>query len=347
MNLDFSNITIDHLVTHWVGNKGKDEKIKLSEIETDIKDDSLDLVIRYFFSGFNFDEHFEFWHPVELQMNEVHSTIGNMFGSKKRFIDHSKSLANLLYQYCDHPKIKGGELNIAFFSNLIIGEKKVHAIGIYKSENAIAFLKMNSSKGQYFIKHENGFDTDRIDKGCLIIDNGGSTNYQVLLADGNKRKEEAQYWKDAFLQVRPVSDSYHFTNNLLSVAKNFITEELPKYEVSKTNQIEYLNKSVEYFKDNDTFNIGNFQEQVFKDPEVIEKFQQFGSSFTSMNNMEVAENFDISPQAVKKQQRIFKSVLKLDKNFHVYIHGNTDLIEKGFDENKGKHYYKIYFEQEA
>lgn len=345
MDLDFSNINIDHLATHYVGNKGKDEKIKLSDIETDIKDDSLDLVVKYFFSGFNFDEHYQFTHPVELEMNEVFQVVNKLFGSRKRFIEYSQSIANLLYQYSTHPKIKGGELNVALFSNLILGERKVNAIGIYKSETHQPFLKMNQARSQYTIKHDTGFNVDKIDKACLIIDTGATTGYQVLLADGN-RKDEAQYWKDEFLQVKPVSDSYHFTSNLLSVAKNFITEELPKYEVSKTSQVEYLNKSVEYFKDNGTFNIGNFQEQVFNDTEIIEKFQQFGSSFTAMNNMEIADSFDISAQAVRKQQRIFKSVLKLDKNFHVYIHGNTDLIEKGFDERKGKHFYKIYFEEE-
>jgi len=61
--------------------------------------------------------------------------------------------------------------------------------------------------------------------------------------------------------------------------------------------------------------------------------------------MEVSDNFDISKQAVKKQARVFKSVLKLDKNFHIYIHGNRDLIEQGVD-NNGRKFYKIYYEEE-
>ena len=346
MDLDFSNVSIDKLVTHYVGNKGKDEPVRLSEIETDIKDDTLDMVVKYFFSGFNFDEHYQFSHPVELKMNEMYQVVQKMFGSSRNFMENTQAIANLLYQYSQHPKIKSGELNVAVISNLISGSKKVNAIGIYKSESPLPFLKMQSSRKQYSIKHDTGYDIDRVDKACLIINTDEETGYQVLLADTNGRKEEAQYWKDEFLQVKPVGDSYHFTNNILSVAKNFITSELPKYEVDKTTQVDYLNKSVAYFKDNDTFNIGNFQEQVFNDSDTIEKFQQFGATFTSVNNMEIADSFHISPQAVKKQQRIFKSVLKLDKNFHVYIHGNTDLIEKGFDEHRGKHFYKIYFEEE-
>ncbi len=42
-----------------------------------------------------------------------------------------------------------------------------------------------------------------------------------------------------------------------------------------------------------------------------------------------------------------RSVLKLDKNFHIYIHGDRELIERGYDEEKGKSFYKVYFEEES
>jgi len=56
--------------------------------------------------------------------------------------------------------------------------------------------------------------------------------------------------------------------------------------------------------------------------------------------------FEISNKAVKKQARVFKSVLKLDKNFHIYIHGDKKLIERGTDE-VGRKFYKIYYEEES
>jgi len=66
-----------------------------------------------------------------------------------------------------------------------------------------------------------------------------------------------------------------------------------------------------------------------------------------MSDAQIADNFEISAQAVKRQARVFKSVLKLDKNFHIYIHGSRELIEKGYDEAMNKHYYKIYFDEES
>ncbi|MBK9193468.1 MAG: hypothetical protein IPO17_00460 [Flavobacteriales bacterium] len=62
--------------------------------------------------------------------------------------------------------------------------------------------------------------------------------------------------------------------------------------------------------------------------------------------MELADNFEISAHAVKRQARIFKSVLKLDKNFHIYIHGDRNRIEQGVDE-QGRKFYKIYYDKES
>ena len=89
-----------------------------------------------------------------------------------------------------------------------------------------------------------------------------------------------------------------------------------------------------------------FEKEVFQHPEMIESFRSFDQSYRQENEIDVADNFEISAQAVKKQARVFKSVLKLDKNFHIYIHGNKELIERGTDPD-GRKFYKIYYEREA
>lgn len=38
-------------------------------------------------------------------------------------------------------------------------------------------------------------------------------------------------------------------------------------------------------------------------------------------------------------------MIKLDKNFHIYVHAHRDLIEQGVDE-KGK-FYKVYYHEES
>lgn len=50
--------------------------------------------------------------------------------------------------------------------------------------------------------------------------------------------------------------------------------------------------------------------------------------------------------AVKKQTRSLKSIIILDENFHIYVHGHRELIEQGVDE-KGRKFYKIYYSEES
>ncbi len=86
-------------------------------------------------------------------------------------------------------------------------------------------------------------------------------------------------------------------------------------------------------------------EEVFQDSGIIKSFRNFDNTYRQENKIDITDSFDISPQAVKKQARVFKSVLKLDKNFHIYIHGNRDMIEQGVDQD-GRKFYKIYYDKE-
>jgi hypothetical protein len=79
-------------------------------------------------------------------------------------------------------------------------------------------------------------------------------------------------------------------------------------------------------------------------PEVIESFNQYKSAYQQEYDIDIVDDFSISDSAVKKQARIFKNVIKLDKNFHIYVHGDRNLIERGTDKN-GK-FYKIYYREE-
>ena len=133
----------------------------------------------------------------------------------------------------------------------------------------------------------------------------------------------------------------------MEVCKTFVSKELPKqFEVSKADQADMLNKSVNYFKENEQFDVDAFGSEVMEQPEVVESFKSYKQSYQQDHDLEIQDSFDISQDAVKKKSRSLKSVIKLDRNFHIYVHGNRKLIEQGEDDN-GRKYYKIYYEQEA
>lgn len=108
-----------------------------------------------------------------------------------------------------------------------------------------------------------------------------------------------------------------------------------------------MNKSVAYFKNNSQFSEKQFASEVFTDPLMANSFKQFKNEYQQEREFDLTDDFEISQQVVKRQARALKSVIKLDKNFHIYIHGQTELIEKGYDEITGKHFYKVFFDNES
>jgi hypothetical protein len=187
---------------------------------------------------------------------------------------------------------------------------------------------------------------NKLDKGCLIFNVQKENGYLISVVDNTNRSTEAQYWKEHFLNVQPIKNDFHQTQQFLGIAKQFVTKQLSEdFNITKADQIDYLNRSVDYFKNNEKFDKQEFEKKVFEDDSLIASFQNFDKTFRKDNEIAPSENFEISDKAVKKQARVFKSVLKLDKNFHIYIHGDKKLIENGTDES-GRKFYKIYYEEE-
>ncbi len=346
-NLDFTQVGLQQLITHHIGNKLRNEKFMLSSETSTIADNTKDLLLKYFLLPIKPEEFFSFSHSVKLDLNEIYKTVEDIFLEPKSFINSSQSIAKLLYEQSMHPKIKEGELNIAYFTNVVLDDEVIEAIGIFKSETDVPFIKMKNQKSNFSINHDYGFEIKGMDKGCIIFNTDQKKGYKVLIVDNANKLAEAHYWKDDFLKVKPISSEFYQTNQFLGITKDFVTKQLSdKFEVSKADKIDLLNRSVEYFKTHESFDKNEFEKEVFQDLGIIKSFRDYDFTYREQNDIELMDNFEISPQAVKKQLRVFKSVLKLDKNFHIYIHGSRKLIEQGIEED-GRKYYKIYFQQES
>lgn len=335
------------LIIHNVGSKNNLDALVLSEKELEPDDETSQMLKDSFLSRFRDNaEYHAFTHTSSLHFNEMYAYCRQLFNAEKPFVEISTSMARHLYEQSTHPKVKGGELYICFFEGLPVDGRNHTAIGLFKTENKSMFLEATTKKRQVDMKMREGVELNKMDKGCLIINRKAEDGYDVLLFDNQNRGEEAQYWKEKFLGLTPQKNEFHHTTHLMALTKQFITGPLEAEEnISRTEQVELLNRSLDYFKGNDSFDIENFQKEVFQDEERINAFRDFGSRYVEQNDYDIAASFDISAGAVKKQSRIFKSVLKLDKNFHIYIHGRTDLIEKGTDDN-GRKFYKIYYQEE-
>ncbi|WP_276504746.1 nucleoid-associated protein [Terrimonas pollutisoli] len=342
-------VALQKVIIHKIGNPSRGEELQLSDKLLTIDDEIVTrLLTSYFLKPFNENELYQFTHLSDLSLNEVYTYISRLFENPESFIEQSALLAQFLYSKSTHSKVKEGELYVALFDEVPFEKETIQAIGIFKSETKETFLKLFPREKDWELTQEEGININKLDKGCLVFKTDTAEGFKVCVVDNTNKQQDAQYWVTDFLQVSPVSDSYHHTDKYLSLCKSFVTNEYTeKFEVSKSDQLELLNRSMDYFKTKEQFNLQEFTEEVIHHPEVVNSFMDYKRNFEASRQFEIEDEFDIHLAAVKKQQRVFKSVLKLDKNFHIYIHGRRDLIEKGVDEMTGKKYYKIFYDEES
>ncbi len=345
--LFFDQSSLLGITLHKVGSKVEDEGIQFSKSELRTNDSLNNVLLNYFLSPFKSDEFYHLYHDSDIKYNEVYGFVSEIFDNSNSLYEQSVNLAKHLYEQSVHPKIKSGEFYTVYFKDCIIDNNTVDAVGLFKSENKDTFLKIYPSVDGFDIESEKGININKLDKGCLIFNMERENGYVIAVVDNSSKGAEAQYWMDDFLHVLQRKDEYYNTHNVLSLCKNFVTKGLPQqFDVSKADQIDFLNKSVKFFKEKDSFEMDEFANEVIVQPDVIESFNKYRSDYQREHDIDFADNFAISETAVKKQARVFKSVIKLDKNFHIYIHGNRELIEQGIDE-KGRKFYKIYYQEES
>lgn len=350
--ISFFESTLSRLSVHRIGNKLQNEYMVLSNDPIHLQDELLhNLLLQYFLSAYEkVNEVYHFQHSSgNLNLNEVYHFASEIFNNPTSFHEQSKQIAKHLFESTNHPKIKSGELYIAYFNQLQIEGELLDAIGIFKSETKETYLKVYPEHDGFNLSYEqNAININKLDKGCLIFNSESEAGYKVAVIDQTNRNNEAVYWKDDFLKLKIKNDNYNQTNNVLGVYKSFVTNKLDEdFEVSKADKIDLLNRSIKYFKEKETFDIDEFSNEVIGNEKGIESFKKFKKNHEAELDTPIGDSFDISGEAVKKQARTFKSILKLDKNFHIYIHGDKELIEKGFDEAKKMNYYKVYFKEEV
>lgn len=344
--LGFSETILDQIVVHKVG-KYNEGNVRLSNNVLQLDSELKDLLSKYFLTPFKSNEYFNFYHESDLNLNEVYHYVSKVFDDPEQIVEQSGNLAKHLYEKSTHPNINGGEFYTVYFQDLSFNNEPVDAIGLFKSETRETFLKVYPNEDNYTIESEQGIDIKKLDKGCLILNQEKEKGFIVASVDKLSKGEDARYWIDEFLRIRQREDEYYHTENVMKMYKDFVVKELPsEYEVAKADQVDLINKSKRFFKETDNFEMEDFTEKVIEDKDIIESFNNYKKVYESENEVQISNEFEISDSAVKKQARVFKSVIKLDKNFHIYVHGNREYITKGYDQKTGMQYYQVFFNEE-
>ena len=347
--IEFKRAELDSLAVHYIGNKGNGEEASFSKQLFKCKEEFVkETLVNFFLTPFKTDIYYQFGRADAIKIHDVHSFVSEVFNDTSLFFQHSIKIAQKLYDQSNHPKIKGGEFYMAYIKDCMVDGELCDAIGIFKSENKETYLKVYQHLDEFEIETENGININKLDKGCLIFNTEREKGFKISIVDNSHRiAEAALYWTEDFLNIKMREDNFYHTQQMLNTCKSFCEEVLSEENnVERTDQMLMMNRSLNYFKERDKFNIKDFENEVMVQPELVSAFKEHREHYNSENHVNAIEDFEISPTAVKKNQKHMKSVIKLDKNFHVYVHGRHDYIKKGFDDEKGMNFYTLYYNKE-
>ncbi len=350
--MDFSSAKIKNLIIHEIGNKARDEKLFLSSNLQEINEELEQVLLNYFHRPFKFNlnkELYNFYHNSSLNLNEVYSYAKNTFSenSEEAFIRNSKNIAMHLYEFTDHPKITRGELIVAEISEVGYENDIISILGIFKSENKEAFIKVLKGSDKINLQDDRGINISKIEKACIIMNRTEEDGFTVLNADN--MSQATDYWTNKFLHIREIRNSSHKTKEIMKICKVFNDEVLATKDDNE-DEFAFTNDYVNYMEDNEAYDMNSFTETVFKSDDMKKKFLDFHEENKESFDINLEDSFTVSPYDVKKQKRKIKNIIKLDTNLELKVlldkEDNSKNIEKGFDQSRGMSYYKVYFNKE-
>lgn len=348
--INLYNANIQSLSIHRVGNKSRNEPIFLSKQPYEMDDELAPLIKEFFLKPFRDKEetYFQFAHDADLEFHELYLRIAEIFENPDTTHDQSKKIAQHLFDQATHPHIKSGEVYVAYIENLQIDNEKVDGIGIFKSEIKQDFLQFSEGDQQLEAMLQQGVNLNKLDKGALIFNCKKEEGYKVLSVDSNRY--DARYWIESFLGVEALEDDNFMTKKYLKFCQNFAKDVVLPAE-DKKEEVLFMNRAVNHFAKNDTFEESAFMNEVIDNPDLHPEFRNYKSEQAPKYKIEDLTTFPIANTAVTAARKKIKNVIQLDTHIQIKLdfinpESAEKFVEKGWDEEKQMYYYLVYFNKE-
>lgn len=341
MKINFIDTTLVHLMIHGIGNKCLDEALVLSSQEVKLTELTASKLLDNLLRKMPHEASYHFSHDIDLSYNEMFAFSQKAFENNETFVSMSKNMARHLFNQGVTKKVQSGVVYIAYMQGVLVDDKEMDAIGVFKSEKIDTFIKVNFEDGKYSLSSEKGLGS--IDKGCLVINSDPDEGYLISLLN-TKKKNDTKYWNEDFLGIRLRNDDNCKTSQIVELCGSFITK---NETIAKADKAGMIDRVLSAMSVEDT-SFEKIAEVVFKDKNVRQQFTEYHQAQENLDESTLNDNFTPNLETVEKKVRKFRSKtkIKLDDDFEILIKGGEKNLIKGYDEEKGLSYYKLYFREE-
>lgn len=322
--IQFFNVNLEKAATAYVGCKLRDDGIKFPDSLSHLDESLKHSLFNHLGGCFsNQKELYELSHEGGISLNECQCACEKIFKNSDNFHEGTIELAKIIYERLTHLK-REPRVIVAYFKGIALDGVTTDAIGIY-------LMKQNEVLLDYY---EDNIITHRgtvVNKAALIFNIKGEINGGFLTAC--YEDNDTIGWKEEFLNVKLVESEYSLTRHFIWLIKYFIEDEMPKiFDMSAYDKANFLYRTGLYFQEREDFNIVEFGNEVFVQPEIVEEFcKRMKEECNDAYTLE----FKINNQAYKDKKRTLTS--KMTVGHTQLIFKDIPQLEKKEDE-KGNYY---------
>ncbi|MCB0483996.1 MAG: nucleoid-associated protein [Flavobacteriales bacterium] len=349
--LETSQVELQRISVHALGNKARDEGYTATATEFAPDGTMTKALCDWFLKGFKAPEFYKF-DIAQRPENPVLKSIARIFETPDSFHLESVALLKHLYNCSEHNGVKAGELFVVLFDGLILEGEETQSIGIFKCEQKERFLLAKDRKNHILLDLLEGIDLRRTDKACLIFNTEAESGYRLAALD-NSHGQLPGYWMDDFLGCIEDHNDIYLTRHVVDLCRDF-SEDIVARDHDKKEQALFMARSMQFLKEHEEVNLSQMAEEIIPENniELRHKFMEYRDENESLfGDLSDEAPIKISQTALKREKKKIKSNIRLDNQIEIRINPEspehaTRYIEKGFDELKGLHFYKIYFNNE-
>ncbi|MEM9238122.1 MAG: hypothetical protein AAGB14_15225 [Verrucomicrobiota bacterium] len=132
----------------------------------------------------------------------------------------------------------------------------------------------------------------------------------------------------------------------VSGAGTTVDDDSPPWEVNAPAQ-----EALAYFDGRKKFSLQEFEEQALRTPEARERFAAERRRLEDDEGVRVEDAFEISKRDVAKAKKGMKSLLRLDSGVEIKLKPKVvekpdAVLEKGYDEERGMRFIKVFYKEE-
>ncbi|MFD2824431.1 nucleoid-associated protein [Lacinutrix iliipiscaria] len=344
------NASISKFIIHKVGNKHNSTKNAFSNKTVDFDEASYDLMLPFLLKPFgSVVQSYRFNHHADVRLNEINNYSDTIFNDEDAFIETSKHIVKHLFEQSNSAQIKTGDVLVVLFEGIEYNEITTNALGVFKIENKVNFFQTYLENDSYDVLVQKGINSKKIDKGCLVLNQSDTEGRIILSADNNNY--DAQYWTHHFLNIKYADDANQHTKNYLELCQEF-SNEIIKTSYGEQERNTFLAKTIDYFKENEILNVERFTDEIFEEDKHKTLFEDYKKTYEGEQDLLIRNQFDVAEAVVKKEKKKIKTEIKLDTNIQIKLdidapEASSEYLERGYDDEKKMHYYKVFFNAEG